>query len=210
MTHILKADKDFFRLFDLKDLSQESKVKLKNNVPVRLLASVYCFVTREGMQKIHQVAREEQLLQNFLIKLDPQMENEFIFESNPMADSLKLSLITRDGYYLFMDCSELHKDIKLRVNKQFFFSGNILILDNDIACLKLQCITPAEGLDIDLYTKTRVLLDSLVRKGHPFPSTDKNNPNGLTDVTNRRERINEEIVVEENGAKKNSGDVVVI
>ena len=186
MTHILKADKEFFRLFDLKDLAQETKVKLKNNVPVRLLASVYCHVTREGMFKIHQIAREEKLVQNFLLKLDPQMENEFIFENDPMAEQLKISLITRDGFYLFMDCSELHKDIKLQVNKQFFFSGNILVIDKDVACLKLSCVTPAEGLDIDLYTKTRVLMDTLVRKNaHPFPAEAP-----------RKEKIVEEVVEE--------------
>lgn len=164
MTHILKADKDCFKLMDLKDLADEFKVKQKNNVPVRLLASIHCFVTREGMYNINQIAREEQLNHHFTIKLDPQMAKEFIFENDRLSEALKISLITRDGYYLFMDCSELMKNIKLTVNKQCFFSGNILIIEQNIACLKLLCVTPAEGLDLDLFMKTRTLMDYMNKK----------------------------------------------
>ena len=161
MTHILKADKDHFRMVDLKELATDSKYKGKNNIPVRILARVFCFVTRDGMYKISQIAREEKLSQPLTLKLDTQMENEFIYESDPVADQLKISLITRDGYYMFMDCSELHKDMKLKINKQCFFSGNVIIIEHDIACLKLTCITPAEGLDINLYNNTRAILRTM-------------------------------------------------
>lgn len=163
MTHILKADKEHYRFFDLKDLADDSKVRIKNNVPVRVLAKVFCFLTRDGMYKISRIARDDGLVRNFTVKRDLQMDSNFIFEKDPIGQQLKLSLITRDDYYMFMDCSELHKDANLFINKQCFFSGNILIIEHDIACLKLNCVTPAEELDIDLYTKTRLLMDHILK-----------------------------------------------
>ena len=173
MTHILKADKEFFRLLDLKELANDSKYKGKNNIPVRVLASVYCFITREGMYKISQIAREEKLSQAITLKLDGQMENEFIFENDPLSEQLKLSMITRDGFYMFMDCSELHKDLKLKINRQCFFSGNIIIIEHDIACLKLTCVTPAESLDINLYQNVRAIMETFEKKKKP---EDRNIP----------------------------------
>ena len=71
MTHILKADKEYYRLFDIKDLANDTKIRMKNNVPVRLLGSVYCFLERDGLYNISKIAREEKLVSKFVFKLDP-------------------------------------------------------------------------------------------------------------------------------------------
>ena len=163
MTHILKADKEHYRFFDIRDLARDDLIKVKNNVPVRILGRVFCFLTREGMYRISQIAREEKLVSRFTLKLDPQMDNDYIREDDAIGQHLKLSLITFDGHYLFMDCSELHKDLNLTTKKQWFFSGNILIIEHEIACLKLSCITSADGLDIALYNKTRLLMNHVLK-----------------------------------------------
>ena len=201
MTHMLNINRDFFRFYDIKDLASDLKVKQKNNVAVRVLGSIHCFVTKDGMYKIHEIARDEHKVHNFTFKIDPQMEGEFNYENNPMADQLKICMITRDGFYMFMDTSELHKEVKLFVNKQCFFSGVVLVIEHDIACLKLQCVTPAEKLDIDLYNKTRMLMDYIIPKKQDSaqnevtvtgPQTDK--PKRVQLETPDKNMMDEEVI----------------
>ena len=119
------------------------------------------------------------------------MENYYRFERDPIGPQLKLSMITRDGFCLFMDCSELHKDLSLVINKQCFFSGYILVIEHDIACLKLNCITPAESLDLELYSKTRLIMD-YVLKTKPLEATVN-----LPESTSNRLKNNKAMDVEE-------------
>ena len=119
------------------------------------------------------------------------MENYYRFERDPIGPQLKLSMITRDGFCLFMDCSELHKDLSLVINKQCFFSGYILVIEHDIACLKLNCITPAESLDLELYSKTRLIMD-YVLKTKPLEGTAT-----VPDLTTARPKNNEPMDIED-------------
>ena len=90
-----------------------------------------------------------------------------------------------------MDCSELHKDLSLVINKQCFFSGYILVIEHDIACLKLNCITPAESLDLELYSKTRLIMD-YVLKTKPLEGTAT-----VPDLTTARPKENKPMDIED-------------
>lgn len=80
MTHILKATKPHFRFSDLKSLSTPASTLGKtSNVPLRLLASLFCSITKDGMYAVHKIAQEEQLLKHVVFKADVQMEGFWVF-----------------------------------------------------------------------------------------------------------------------------------
>lgn len=164
MTHILKADRSPFLFSSLKDLSSLSPGSLSQDLPLRLLASLFCHVTREGMYKISNIAREDKLSSGATFRIDPQMENEFILEGNPAGEQLRLAVVSKDGMYLFIDCSELNKEAKVKFNHQYFFSGHLTVVEHEIVILKLQCITSAEGLDIELFKKTLLVMQTVFKK----------------------------------------------
>jgi hypothetical protein len=86
---------------------------------------------------------------------------------------LLLGVVTRDGVCMFVDLAEVVRRERVVTNKQFFFSGNLLEIEMGIVVLKVNCVTPADGLDLGLYVNTRMVMDYFLKKR---PSTGDSNP----------------------------------
>ena|SRR3990167_5522903 len=102
MTHILKATKEHFRFSDLKALSTPHTTLSKtSNIPIRVLGTLLCNITRDGMYAVHKIAQEEQLIKHVVFKCDTQMEGFWIYSGDsgasmgPIAQELKLGTLSK-------------------------------------------------------------------------------------------------------------------
>ena len=173
----LEVNKIPYKEVELSELKSPEYQKMEK-IPVRVLGKLRAFLTISNLYKTYEIITQEKIMYGVVFLDDEQYDKYLTFYKDPMANQLRMGMITDGTNHLFVNIQYLPSDINFSPVSLFHFFGYIEKIEKGIPCLEVKGVTRADGINLDLRKQVRLLIDSLITKPKEEQEFEANNEDG--------------------------------